>query len=232
MGKGFKRLYMINTCNKVSKLAMDYYRQLNKSFFPEEKANVVYGMRDSAYAAILDIVTPKPMDIVLDIGCGESAFVLMLAKYAKKVYGIDDASFANYSDWFNDISKKQEIQSGRVEILEQSAKTIPLPDESIDVVYTISALEHFDGDGDILAVSEVNRILKKGGYFVGTVDYNPATEKPLGNDDPCKVYTYESFMDRVVQYSGCRLVGDVDLPSAEDFKTILAGLFFCLYKGE
>jgi len=176
---------MINTGGNITKLAKSYYSELNKSLIEEDKLGILYSRRD-CYGSILDVVTPKPLDTVIDIGCGESTLILLLAKYAKKVYGIDNMTFANYKDWFNDIKDKKEFKSGKIQLFEQSAKNIPLETESIDVVYTVSALEHFENDEDIMCAKEVGRILKVGGYFIGTVDYNPVSEKPFGALNPVK----------------------------------------------
>src|SRR5262249_25860646 len=57
-----------------------------------------------------------------------------------------------------------------VELKRASLPEAELPAESVDVVYTLSAIEHFPPGVVRDTVSAVERILKPGGFFVLTVD--------------------------------------------------------------
>ena len=50
------------------------------------------------------------------------------------------------------------------------ARSLPYPDESFDVVFSLSSIEHFGGPGDVArAAREMGRVLRPGGHaFVVT----------------------------------------------------------------
>ena len=58
--------------------------------------------------------------------------------------------------------KKRAADYG-VLILESTASSIPLPDESIDKISCHHSFEHFKGDADLQFINEVQRLLKPGG---------------------------------------------------------------------
>jgi SAM-dependent methyltransferase len=49
---------------------------------------------------------------------------------------------------------------------------IPLPDASVDLVTSVSSIEHLSATGQVLFFRETQRILKSGGLLVMTVSYN------------------------------------------------------------
>jgi len=150
-------------------------------------------------------------DVVLDVGCGESLFFLLAAEKAKESWGVDNGNWNEFQDWFESLDYFPAYRSGRAKFRKCSAANLPFPDEMFDKVYTFSAFEHFKGDDDICAAREVYRVLKPGGYFCGTVDYNPETERPQVEDCPVKTYTLDSFLRRIVEPSELKLVGETRL---------------------
>jgi SAM-dependent methyltransferase len=53
----------------------------------------------------------------------------------------------------------------------QDARRLLYPDESFDLVYSISVIEHIPDDGDALSLREFRRVLKPGGSLVVQVPY-------------------------------------------------------------
>src|SRR5260370_20370720 len=49
---------------------------------------------------------------------------------------------------------------------------IPLPDASVDMVTSVSSVEHLSANGQVLFFHEAHRVLKSGGLLVMTVSYN------------------------------------------------------------
>ena len=103
---------------------------------------------------------------VLDAGSYGSHFGLILASLGFKVTGIDltpwDIEFPNYTHFIADL------------------KALPFDDNHFDAISAISTIEHcglprygdkIDKNGDILAIKEIVRVLKKGGYLILTVPY-------------------------------------------------------------
>lgn len=185
-----------------------------------------HGIRDWEYAAALYYAPVSAEDIVLDVGCGESGFLFHVAKYAACVWGVDDGSWTKfYERWLSTLSEIPAYTSGRAKINQCSAAALPFHDAMFDKVFTFSAFEHFVGDDDMLASREVARVLKPGGKFVGTVDFNSITPNPI---DGCDTYTLGGFYNRIVNPSGLTPVGDVSI--GDMTPTSVTALFFCLEK--
>lgn len=209
---------------------MECFTQEHNNRLKDGWLGKVYGLRNWDIPMAFKNAPMIKTDIVLDIGCGESLFFILAAEEAKESWGIDNGDWGNFQDWFNTLDYFEVYREGKAKFHKCNAAILPFPNEMFDKVYTFSSFEHFVGNEDRLAAQEVNRVLKRGGLFCGTVDYNPATEKPLGEDHPCKTYTLESFFRRIVEPSGLGLVGEIKLSSA--ISQIAKELFFLLKKAE
>ncbi len=92
----------------------------------------------------------------LDLGCGDGEFARSLG--LRRLYGIDidDAALCRlHKDGYY------------TESLKAKASAIPYPDEFFGTVFSNCAIEHMDDLNKVL--SEVRRVLTKGGDFVFTV---------------------------------------------------------------
>ncbi len=107
---------------------------------------------------------------ILDVGCYESVFPIVLASLGHKVYGVDVQNYPlahpNFTFVLGDICNNA------------------FPDESFDAVTIISTLEHIglgrypestDGEKDKKAVQEIIRILKLGGKVIIAVPFGKKT---------------------------------------------------------
>jgi len=92
---------------------------------------------------------------VLDIGAGNGETASLFDKNWKWI-GIDPQPSHTI------IPREERLVVGDVHNLN-------FEDESFDLVISIAALEHFHSPW--LATKEINRVLKKGGYFLGTVSF-------------------------------------------------------------
>lgn len=103
---------------------------------------------------------------ILEFGCGDGENTAILADRGAKVIALD------ISDELLDIARTRLEVNGcdGVEFLVASAHALPLPDESIDLIFGMAILHHLDLD---LASSEVWRVLKNGGRGI--------FEEPLRN---------------------------------------------------
>ena len=88
---------------------------------------------------------------LLDIGCGRDAPVLRRFRgKAKRLVGVEQVGYR--------------VEDPHLTLLQGTASSIPLPDESVDVVMARSVMEHVvDPDA---AFREIHRVLKRGGVFV------------------------------------------------------------------
>lgn len=183
-----------------------FYRSLVK---PEYFGKIM-NYRYPDYAFCLFEGTPRDKDVVLDVGCACSYLIACLAKFTPRVFGIDliDSYAKAFTvPWLETMEDFAEYRSGRINVIQQNAAELPFADSYFDLIYTVSALEHFTDEDELACVREVYRTLKPGGLFVGTVDYNEAAERPAGPESPVRAYTYEAFVRRIVEASGLRVTG-------------------------
>lgn len=178
----------------------------------------------------------KPEHVVLDIGCASSYFGVYITNKVNRVYGVDDIetyAFTTYTiAWMESLRDFPAYHKGDFVLLFSNASILPFPDNYFDRVFTFSAMEHFVDDDDILCVREIARVLKPGGLFLGTVDYNPATEYPTGAIWD-RMYTHESLWRRIITPSGLAMVGE-DYEAAiavpESVAYLAEAIFFILRK--
>lgn len=103
---------------------------------------------------------------ILEIGCGQGFNTFLLSKNKKnKVVGID-------------LSKKEiEIAKKRypnVDFKVMNAEDLKFKSNSFDIVYAIEVLEHIDSLKKVL--SEIKRVLKKGGWLMVSIPYYKSEE--------------------------------------------------------
>jgi SAM-dependent methyltransferase len=88
-------------------------------------------------------------EIALDLGCGHGQQRAILEQLGYAVYAVD----------FEGAAADDLVD----------AHALPLPDRSMQLVMSIAVLEHLADP--LRAVSEVLRVLRPGGYFIGTVAF-------------------------------------------------------------
>jgi ubiquinone/menaquinone biosynthesis C-methylase UbiE len=224
-------IYTNETCDITVEVESEFQEQY-KQPLRDEWYDWSYLPRGYEYSASLYYTPLEETDIVLDVGCACSYFVFYIAGKVRKAYGIDDFSAVPWSErWRQTLEHFDELQQDKVEIVEHDAGELPFPDAFFDKVYTFSALEHFDWDSgaDVDCAKEVYRVLKSGGTFTGTVDYNPLSEHPPSHPGT-KVYTYQSFVDKIVHPAGFMLAGDVDMKPWPIVANYVTPLYFKLVK--
>ncbi|RKY33477.1 MAG: hypothetical protein DRP68_02165 [Candidatus Omnitrophota bacterium] len=119
---------------------------------------------------------------VLDVGCTSSLFIYELAGRGYETYGIDTRKYC-------------EALPSRIKFLQSDIINTPFPSGFFDIVILISVIEHIGlgtyqdpiyNEGDIGAVREIRRILKKGGFlFITTLIGNRYI---ITSDEPQRIY--------------------------------------------
>lgn len=108
------------------------------------------------FSKIREIV--KPVDgAILDVGCHGGTFTQkLLAKVgSKKIYGVDISQSAI-------LLAKKRIPFGEFKIAD--AASLPYEDSFFEAVFCLEMLEHVDNP--IKVLSEIHRVLKRGGYAI------------------------------------------------------------------
>lgn len=94
--------------------------------------------------------------LILDIGCGTGATSQLLSEHAV-VVSLD----------FSELALQACEKRGIDHLLKGSATSIPLADQSVDVIVATDILEHLEKD--TAALREFQRVLKKSGIAIITV---------------------------------------------------------------
>jgi SAM-dependent methyltransferase len=131
--------------------------------FPE------YYFFDSAISRHLAGLGTLPQPRILDLGSPK-----LLGLYLARTTGADltltDITPLNIDEYrvmWDSLSPKAK---GRAQFQLQDARALDIPNEAFDVVYSMSVIEHIEGDsGDSEAVREMIRVLKPGGLFIISV---------------------------------------------------------------
>src|SRR3989344_9671308 len=102
------------------------------------------------------VITKYSKDsIVLDLGCGPGDDTFEMAKYAKKVFGVDS------SKRMLDYAKRK---YPGINFIYSDATDTPLENNSVDVVFSLGLLEYIKNKEKLMR--EIYRVLKPGGVSV------------------------------------------------------------------
>lgn len=200
-------------------------------------------LRGWEYSAVVHFGKFTEIDTVLDLG-GARSYLLpfIVSKYGCDgfIYDLGVDYDGLYTYWLMTMATTKEYFDRKVIVMKGYASHLPFRENYFDKIITVSAFEHFPdfGDrwGDVSAAREAYRALKPGGLFLGSVDFNPMSERLL---PPAMCYNLKTFMSRIVEAAPFKLVGDVIMPEwgkeepdflSPDFPKKVMQLFFILTK--
>ena len=133
---------------------------------------------------------PKKRDIVkVHLGCGP--------RILKHWINIDLAyePFENYLKYYTDIHYPSELRGDKSHFyaLDVTQQGIPLPNESVDVIFHEDFIEHLSQKNQIVVLAELLRVLKKGGiHRINTPDLLSSMQiNSQFNKGRCGVYVDE-----------------------------------------
>lgn len=121
---------------------------------------------NTPYRRILAAAGITAQDHVLDLGCGIGNILVALAEriaFTQPAVGVD-VSPALIELGRNDIHRAG--LDGRIDLQVASATSLPFESASFDVVVTSHVIKHLDDDALVQALSELARILRRGGRFL------------------------------------------------------------------
>lgn len=111
----------------------------------------------------------KKRDVVLDLGCGHGQTALRIAKKVKSVVGAEINEALLEIGW----QSIRNLRTKNIVLMKMDAnKKFPFKDGYFDKVLCSDVLEHLDQRTK--AISEINRVLEKGGMLMLVTD-NPNT---------------------------------------------------------
>lgn len=93
---------------------------------------------------------------IVEIGPGDCKLAFELCKSAKQVYGVD------VSDVITDAARVPPNFS----LIISNGTNIPLPDSSVDLVYSNQLMEHIHPEDAVEQLGEIFRVLKSGGLYL------------------------------------------------------------------
>src|SRR5271154_3461008 len=144
----------LSCCDPITK---DLYGDLEKGLLPEKAVLASLGCGNPT--ALIEL---KPGETVLDLGSGGGIDVLLSARRVGptgKAYGLD------MTDEMLALAEENKRKSGlqNVEFLKGEIESIPLPDNSVDVIIS-NCVINLSADKDKV-LHEAFRVLKPGGRF-------------------------------------------------------------------
>jgi len=122
--------------------------------------------RGHGFRALRDTLVAEaeagPEEHVLDVGAGTGLLTLPLAEHAKRVWALDiSPAMCDYLR-----TKVASADLDNVYVVVGSAVSLPLVDESIDVVVSNYCFHHLRDADKERALAEVRRVLRPGGRLV------------------------------------------------------------------
>lgn len=117
---------------------------------------------------------------LLELGCGNGFFLSYLSRYTNgRVTGIDMDSTLTEAGQF---ARALGINT-RLFTFFSDASRLPFHDNTFDTVVSVSAIEHFSENKDSLAMKEIYRILKTGGFALITLPVTDHYEETFKDAD-------------------------------------------------
>jgi len=115
-------------------------------------------LRRTEVSQRLNLVRPylKPETIYLEVGPGDCAFALAVARRVRKVYAID-------------VSKEilgGVMQHGNFELAMSDGCSVPVPEGSVDLAYSDQLMEHLHPDDARTQLENIYQALKPGGTYL------------------------------------------------------------------
>lgn len=129
------------------------------------------GRRLNARTQMMNAVSWRGDEQVLDVGCGNGILTFEAAKQLKsgKAIGIDIWDHSAGQQTADDFRRNAQIEGivDRVELREVDARTMPFPNVSFDVIFASLSLHHMGNRADrAQVVKEMVRVLKPGGTIL------------------------------------------------------------------
>lgn len=165
---------------------------------------IIKSLKGKTNLDVLDIGSPKLLALFLALRKGFKAHATDIQ---------DHEIFTVWQTYYNNCKSNRLIEIDKFknaylfdpEI--QDGRALSYADNSFDLVYSISVLEHIPGDGDSIAMKEMVRVLKPGGIAIIEVPFSDKESETYVNKDvyerEClnEAIFYQRHYDRETIYS-------------------------------
>ena len=132
-------------------------------------------MHRPVYPHVAAALELHPDDRLLDVACGEGAFLAEHAADVSTVAGLD-ASPSQVTSARRRLADR--VDAGTAEITHGDASSLPWPDESFTKVSCMGSLEFMPAP--VAALAEMRRVLVSGGMAAVTMGYEGVEESTAG----------------------------------------------------
>ncbi len=175
----------------ISNIVREYQLFKNLSEYENYKSPNEYTFCEKVLEHYLTLLLINPKTGMIGVDVGSCASII--PTLGKRIYGVE--YFAQ------DLMYPKRIHGNQIV---SNAKSIPLPNESVDFITLHCAFEHFENNADIGFIKESARLLKKGGKAVIvpfymcesfcnlTAEKDPQAQKKIGFDSDADYYCYIS----------------------------------------
>jgi SAM-dependent methyltransferase len=96
-----------------------------------------------------------PETVFMEVGAGDCALPLLVAPMVRKAYGLE----------VSEELTRALPSSDNFQVLLSQNCTVPLPDATLDLVFSFQVIEHIHPDDVIEQLQEIHRVLKPGGCY-------------------------------------------------------------------
>jgi SAM-dependent methyltransferase len=200
----------------LSELERPDFRQILASMdelLHKEDISYLHPSKRWEYPWALNQADLVPDSRVLDAGCGASIFPIYLANEGYRVSAVDLAPPVGL-ERLHDV----DVDSIRGELT-----ALPFADNSFDVAFCISVIEHLGRNGMSVALNELRRVIRYAGRLLLTTDYYEDASAELWYEGEDRRFRVDwSFVDAqqledvILEAPGFRVDGEVDLSADWD----------------
>ncbi len=155
-------------------ITKEYY---DTDYYQKHVARLKHGNRFTRIKLkrVFSLLQPRQADAVVDLGSGVGTIMTALSKAGVNITGID---YSKHSLAIAKENFKQEFPQKQFKGICCDSRNIGLKEASFDGVAAVDFTEHLDDQFLLPTVSEVFRILKRGGKFIiYTPNYSHLFEK-------------------------------------------------------
>jgi SAM-dependent methyltransferase len=158
-------------------------------------------LRDSFYLWLLELLDPPSSGLVVDVACGNGRLVELATQHGYNAMGLELA-------WAG-IARAAAAEP-RARWLIANGQTVPFADGSVDAIYSIGSLEHYDDP--LQGASELARVLKPEGRacillpnvygLTGNIPHVAATGEVFDDRQPRQRYATRGTWEAMLNFAG------------------------------